>query len=70
MTQAKNTAPQCGIRVYKDGNSLALRFPVKYNPIFEQLDGKPIAKQKCLGLGGVERYPRQLEEGATDSTDY
>lgn len=51
MAQAKNTAPQCGIKVYSDKGSLALRFPVKYNPIFEQLDGKVIKKQKCLGLG-------------------
>jgi len=51
MAQARNTAPQCGIKVYQDKGSLALRFPVKYNPVFEQLDGKAIAKQKCLGLG-------------------
>jgi hypothetical protein len=51
MAQARNTAPQCGIKVYQDKGSLALRFPVKYNPVFEQLDGKAITKQKCLGLG-------------------
>jgi len=51
MAQARNTAPQCGIKVYQDKGSLALRFPVKYNPVFEELDGKAITKQKCLGLG-------------------
>ena len=50
MIQVRNTAPQCGIKVYRDKGSLALRFPVKYNPIFEQLDGKVPKKQKCLRL--------------------
>ena len=50
MIQVRNTAPQCGIKVYRDKGSLALRFPVKYNAIFEQLDGKVPKKQKCWGL--------------------
>ena len=50
MIQVRNTAPQCGIKVYRDTGSLALRFPVKYNPIFEQLEGKVPKKQKCLWL--------------------
>ena len=49
MIQVRNTAPQCGIKVYRDKGSLALRFPVKYNPIFEQLDHKIPEKQKCGG---------------------
>ena len=50
MIQVRNTDPQCGIKVYRDTGSLALRFPVKYHPIFEQLDGKIPQKQKCWGL--------------------
>ena len=50
MIQVRNTAPQCGIKVERNKGSLALRFPVKYNPIFEQLDGKVPKKQKCLRL--------------------
>ena len=50
MIPVRNTAPQCGIKVYRDKGCLALRFPVKYNPIFEQLDGKIPKKQKCLRL--------------------
>ncbi|MGE5657327.1 MAG: tyrosine-type recombinase/integrase [Actinomycetota bacterium] len=42
---------KASVVVYVDKGSLALRFSSKYNPIFEQLDGKPVKKQKCMGLG-------------------
>jgi integrase len=37
--------------VYSDKGSLALRFPKRHTPLWEQLDGKPIPKLKTLGIG-------------------
>ena len=51
MTQAKATTAKASLVVYSDRDTLAIRLSTKYNPIFEQLDGKPIKKQKCMGLG-------------------
>ncbi|NQE35196.1 hypothetical protein E5S67_02926 [Microcoleus sp. IPMA8] len=42
----------CDVTVYSDKGSLALRFPKRHNPLWEQLDGKPLnGKAKCLGIG-------------------
>ena len=42
----------CDVTVYSDKGSLALRFPKRHNPLWEQLDGKPLnGKPKCLGIG-------------------
>jgi integrase len=42
----------CDVSVYSDKGSLALRFPKRHNPLWEQLDGKPLnGKAKCLGIG-------------------
>jgi integrase len=42
----------CDIAVYADKGSLALRFPKRHNPLWEQLDGKSLkGKPKCLGIG-------------------
>ncbi|NJL68283.1 MAG: hypothetical protein HC894_19185 [Microcoleus sp. SM1_3_4] len=43
---------QCDITIYADKGSLALRFPKRHNPLWEQLDGKSLnGKPKCLGIG-------------------
>jgi integrase len=42
----------CDVTVYSDKGSLALRFPKRHNPLWEQLDGKSLnGKPKCLGIG-------------------
>ncbi|MEG4228105.1 tyrosine-type recombinase/integrase [Microcoleus sp. N9_B2] len=41
----------CDVTVYSDKGSLALRFPKRHNPLWEQLDGKSLVKPKCLGIG-------------------
>jgi integrase len=42
----------CDVTVYSDKSSLALRFPKRHNPLWEQLDGKSLnGKPKCLGIG-------------------
>jgi integrase len=42
----------CDVTVYPDKGSLALRFPKRHNPLWEQLDGKSLnGKPKCLGIG-------------------
>lgn len=42
----------CDITIYSDKGSLALRFPKRHNPLWEQLDGKSLkGKPKCLGIG-------------------
>jgi integrase len=42
----------CDVTVYSDKGSLALRFPKRHNPLWEQLDSKPLnGKPKCLGIG-------------------
>ena len=42
----------CDVTVYSDKGSLALRFPKRHNPLWEQLDSKPLnGKAKCLGIG-------------------
>jgi integrase len=42
----------CDVKVYSDKGSLALRFPVRHNPLWEILDGKSLkGKPKCLGIG-------------------
>ena len=42
----------CDVTVYSDKGSLALRFPKRHNPLWEQLDGKSLnGKAKCLGIG-------------------
>ncbi|MGE5655950.1 MAG: tyrosine-type recombinase/integrase [Actinomycetota bacterium] len=72
MISVVSAKPKSSIVVYTDRKTLALRFSTKYNPIFEQLDGKPIKKQKCIGLGKLsaddpknwheaERIAREIE---------
>lgn len=42
----------CDITIYADKGSLALRFPKRHSPLWEQLDGKSLnGKPKCLGIG-------------------
>jgi len=42
----------CDVKVYSDKGSLALRFPLRHNALWEALDGKSLkGKPKCLGIG-------------------
>jgi integrase len=42
----------CDVKVYSDKGSLALRFPLRHNALWEALDGKSLkGKAKCLGIG-------------------
>jgi integrase len=51
MRSDKRPQP-CDVTVYSDKGSLALRFPKRHNPLWEQLDGKSLnGKPKCLGIG-------------------
>ena len=44
--------PACDVKIYSDKGSLALRFPVRHNALWEILDGKSLkGKPKCLGIG-------------------
>lgn len=46
------SASACDVKVYSDKGSLALRFPLRHNPLWEALDGKSLkGKPKCLGIG-------------------
>jgi len=42
----------CDVKVYSDKGSLALRFPLRHNALWELQDGKSLkGKAKCLGIG-------------------
>ncbi|MGB7709132.1 MAG: tyrosine-type recombinase/integrase [Microcoleus sp.] len=52
MNAQRKTQSDCDVKIYSDKGSLALRFPVRHNPLWEQLDGKSLkGKPKCLGIG-------------------
>lgn len=51
-SQSSNVQSACDVTVYSDKGSLALRFPLRHNPLWEALDGKSLkGKPKCLGIG-------------------
>ena len=57
----------CDVTVYSDKGSLALRFPKRHNPLWEQLDGKSLnGKPKCLGIGkyGYKDNPEDWKRAA------
>ncbi|WP_445244823.1 tyrosine-type recombinase/integrase [Microcoleus sp. OTE_8_concoct_300] len=57
----------CDVTVYSDKGSLALRFPKRHNPLWEQLDGKPLnGKAKCLGIGkyGYKNNPEDWKRAS------
>jgi len=48
----KVQSASCDVKVYSDKGSLALRFPLRHNALWETLDGKSLkGKAKCLGIG-------------------
>jgi len=51
-SQSNKVQTACDVKIYSDKGSLALRFPVRHNPLWEILDGKSLnGKPKCLGIG-------------------
>lgn len=50
MQKAQKTRLDCDVKVITNRNQLALRFPVRHNPIWEILDGKAPAPCKVLYL--------------------
>lgn len=51
-TQSSKVQSACDVKVYSDKGSLALRFPLRHNALWELLDGKSLkGKAKCLGIG-------------------
>jgi len=51
-SQSNKVQSACDVKIYSDKGSLALRFPVRHNPLWEILDGKSLnGKPKCLGIG-------------------
>ncbi|MGB8687330.1 MAG: tyrosine-type recombinase/integrase [Microcoleus sp.] len=52
MKAQRKTQSVCDVKIYSDKGSLALRFPLRHNAFWEQLDGKSLGhKPKCLGIG-------------------
>ncbi|HBK21658.1 MAG TPA: hypothetical protein DDZ60_03865 [Planktothrix sp. UBA10369] len=51
MQKSQETERCCDIAVFHDRNQLALRFPIRHNPLWAILDGKAPKKQKCFFLG-------------------
>jgi len=51
-SQSNKVQSACDVKVYSDKGSLALRFPLRHNALWEALDGKSLkGKPKCLGIG-------------------
>ena len=51
-SQLNKVQSACDVKVYSDKGSLALRFPLRHNALWEALDGKSLkGKPKCLGIG-------------------
>jgi len=51
-SQSSKVQSACDVKIYSDKGSLALRFPVRHNALWEVLDGKSLkGKPKCLGIG-------------------
>jgi len=51
-SQSSKVQSACDVKIYSDKGSLALRFPVRHNALWEILDGKSLkGKPKCLGIG-------------------
>lgn len=51
-SQSNKVQSACDVKVYSDKGSLALRFPLRHNTLWEALDGKSLkGKPKCLGIG-------------------
>jgi len=51
-SQSNKVQSACDVKIYSDKGSLALRFPVRHNALWEILDGKSLkGKPKCLGIG-------------------
>ena len=50
--QSNKVQSACDVKIYSDKGSLALRFPLRHNALWEILDGKSLkGKPKCLGIG-------------------
>jgi len=51
-SQSSKVQSACDVKIYSDKGSLALRFPLRHNALWEILDGKSLkGKAKCLGIG-------------------
>ena len=51
-SQSNKVQSACDVKIYSDKGSLALRFPLRHNALWEALDGKSLkGKPKCLGIG-------------------
>ena len=51
-SQSNKVQSACDVKVYSDKGSLALRFPLRHNALWEAMDGKSLkGKPKCYGIG-------------------
>jgi integrase len=66
MQKAQKTDHICDVKVFANRNQLALRFPVRHNPIWEVLDGKSPLSCKTLYLSqyGLTNNPEDKKRAS------